>query len=156
MIVAALAVAVPATAAMGGASFDRVTGGGQVIFDSSGGAGNTIAFSARQVGEGADGEVQYVNREGGVGSAQRVVHGDVECLRVDGNRAEIAGRWNDEDGTPFHILVVDNGPGGADDNYDIVTVTDVQDPTCDQDDDDDDGELRLARGNSTVYDYDAE
>jgi hypothetical protein len=94
--------------------------------------------------------VQYVDRAAGTGLAQAVVHGTVECLRVEGNRAEISGEWNDDSGA-FHILVVDNGEGAGDDN-DIVTVSDIDDPSCDEDDDDDDGELRLARGNAQVYD----
>ena len=149
--IAVLAV-VPASVAMGGSATDRVTGGGQVLIGERGGAGDTIAFTA-QDRETNKGQVQYVDREG---ASQTVLHGTVSCVRVDGERAEISGVWKAEDAGAFHILVVDNGEGVTASGEDIVTVTELDDPSCEEDDEDDDGETALARGNAQVYDADAE
>jgi hypothetical protein len=141
-------------AATAGSQTDRATGGGQVLVGTDGGAGDTIAFTARGTAEpgGARGQVQYVDRTGGTGIGQTVRHGTVSCLRVDGNTAKIAGTW-DQGGT-FQLLVVDNGQGAAADD-DLVTVQNAADPTCNQEDNDDDNQVALARGNAQVYDASA-
>ena len=46
-VAASFAVALPVAAAQAGSSTDRATGGGQTIFSTDGGAGNTIAFTAQ-------------------------------------------------------------------------------------------------------------
>jgi hypothetical protein len=152
----AVLVAVPATAALGETDRDRVTGGGQVLVSSDGGVGDTIAFTAQALVSGeeaARGEVQYVNREGGTGQGQEVLHGRVTCVTAEGTMAKIAGTWNNDAGD-FEILVVDNGEGALADD-DIVTVQPEEtSPQCDEDDDDDDGETALARGNAQVHDGD--
>lgn len=145
--VAALTVPLAATA---GSSYDRVNGGGQVLFDDDGiGPGNTIAFTARDSATGAVGEVQYIKREDGLGQAQQRFHGTVDCITVDGNMAKFAGTWDVQGGGTFEVLVADLGAGGND----MVTVQPNEtSPECDEDDDDDDGQTALARGNTTVYD----
>jgi hypothetical protein len=143
--VAALAIPIAASA---GSGTDRATGGGQVLIG-TGGAGDTVAFTAQGTSEAARGEVQYVDREGGTGVGQTVRHGRVSCLRVEGNTAKIAGTW--DQGGSFQLLVVDNGEGALAEN-DLVTVQNAQDPTCDEEDDDDEGPTALARGNAQVYD----
>src|SRR5688500_11548424 len=108
--VAVLAIAIPGIASAG-SSTDRATSGGQTIVDSQG-AGNTIAFTARGTVDAATGQVQYIDRTAGTGQAQVKFHGIVECLRVQGNTAELAGHERDSD-QPFNLLVVDNGQGAA-------------------------------------------
>jgi hypothetical protein len=137
-------------AASAGSDTDRATGGGQVLIGDRG-AGDTIAFTARGTEDAATGQVQYVDREGGTGQDQKVLHGTVCCLSVDGTLAKLAGTW--EAGGTFELLVVDNGEGAADDD-DIVTLQNDQPNDCSQDDDDDDANVALARGNAQVYDAD--
>jgi hypothetical protein len=144
--------------AQAGAPFDRVTGGGQTDVDTTnGGAGDTLAFTARNEKGGttdaAQGNVTYIDREGGTGQGQVVYHGTVECLVVDGTSAFLAGAFEGEGDLagPFQLAVQDNGEGG--DNTDAVTLTQVDTPTCDEDQHDEDAEGALARGNAQVYDY---
>ena len=147
VLVAALAAVVPATVALGGSGTDRVTGGGQVILGSRGGAGDTIAFTAQDTATNR-GQVQYVDRNA---TGQTTYHGRVACVEVSGNMAKIAGTWDKGKGT-FEVLVVDNGQGSAADD-DLVTVQpNDTSPQCDNDDDDDDTTTALARGNAQVYD----
>jgi hypothetical protein len=149
---AALAIPVVAEA---GSGRDRVTGGGQVLVSTEGGAGDTIAFTAQAVDSVRKGEAQYVDRTGGTGQGQTTYHGDILCIRVEGNKAKLAGTWRESDGGgSFQILVIDNGQGANSDD-DLVTVQNLQDPTCDDEDDDDDAQTALARGNAQVYDASA-
>ena len=146
------ALAIPMVA-QAGSSTDRATGGGQVLVSDDGGAGDTIAFTARGTAEAAKGEVQYVDRTGGTGQGQTTYHGDVQCLAVDGNRAKLSGTWRD--GGNFQLIVIDNGEGAGDEN-DVVIVQKMDDFNCsDEDDDDDDGQTALSRGNAQVYDASA-
>jgi hypothetical protein len=146
---AALMLAVPATIAFGGSATDRATGGGQILIGKS--AGHTITFTARGTADAATGQVQYINRAAGTGRSQVRRHGTVSCLRVDGNMAKLAGTWDQGGAGTFQLIVVDNGEGAAADP-DIVTVQNMQDPTCDDEGDDDDGQTELGRGNAQVYD----
>jgi hypothetical protein len=94
-----LVLAVLPLVAMAGSPNDRATGGGQNLVPSSGGAGNTVAFSAQTDSQGrTKGQFQYVDRGGtGTGQGQVVYHGVVTCLNVlgasgqKGGVAEIAG-----------------------------------------------------------------
>ena len=153
--VAVLAIAVPGFASAG-AAYDRATGGGQILVDTDGGAGDTIAFTARNTaasGDAAQGQVQVVDRTGGTGKGNVRFHGTVTCLRVDDNMAKIGGTITKTNGatTPFTLIVRDNGEGAAASN-DTIFLERVNDPSCDQDDSDDDGQAALARGNAQVYD----
>lgn len=147
LLVAALAALALVAA---GSPNDRATGGGQILVGDRG-AGDTIAFTAQEGRDGVKGQVQYVDREGGTGQGQTVLHGTVTCLTVEGNTATIGGLWRD--GGDFEIYVVDNGQGAAAE-ADIVTVnTEPSQVDCEQDDDEDDGDpIALARGNAQVYD----
>lgn len=140
--VGAILGATAASAAQG----DAATGGGQTMVGTKG-AGDTIAFTAKGTIDAGEGQVQYVDREGGTGKGQTVYHGTVHCLAVMGNVAKIAGTWND--GGAFGIYVEDNGEGR--DNNDIVTVLPGE-STCDFDDPEDEDKTALARGNVQVRD----
>lgn len=153
--VAVLAMAVPGFANAGSPN-DRATGGGQILVSSDGGAGDTIAFTARNTGGGdaAQGQLQVVDRTGGTGKDNVRLHGVVTCLRVDGTTAKLGGtitRASDGDTTPFTLVVQDNGEGAAAPD-DTILLERVATPDCDEDDSDDDGNTDLARGNAQVYD----
>lgn len=147
-VTVAAGTAVPVTA-MAGSSNDRATGGGQVLLGSN--AGNTIAFTARTTEDGADGRVTFIDRSAGKGQAQEKFHGIVNCLRVSGNYAEIAGTERDT-GEPFNLRVIDNGEGAAADDDMIQFDNSSTAPDCSEDDNDDDPQMDLARGNAQVYD----
>ena len=144
----AAVVAVPVTA-MAGSSTDRATGGGQILLGTKG-AGNTVTFTARGTEQAAEGRVTFIDRSGGKGQAQEKFHGIVQCLRVDGNYAEIAGEERDT-GKPFNLLVIDNGEGANAEN-DVVQFSQVDNASCANDDEDDDPQVALGRGNAQVYD----
>ena len=150
MTLAAAGAALALVAA--GSPNDRVTGGGQILVSEDGGAGDTIAFTAQEGRNGAvKGQVQYVDREGGTGQGQTVMHGTVTCLEVEANTAILAGQWRD--GTDFEIHVVDNGEGVTAEGEDIVTVdNEPTDPNCQEDDGENEDPIGLARGNAQVYD----
>lgn len=124
---------------------DAATGGGQVLIGSRGGAGDTIAFTAKGTMDSGTGQVQYVDR---AEDGQTVFHGTVSCLAVAGNVAKISGIWTD--GGTFGLYVEDNGEGAAADD-DVVTVLPGE-TTCDFDEPDDDAKTALARGNAQVRD----
>lgn len=126
---------------------DAATGGGQVLVGTNGGAGDTIAFTARGTADQGTGQVQYVDREGGTGQDQTVTHGTVTCIAVDGNVARIAGVWTD--GGTFGLYVEDNGEGQ--DASDVVTLM-PDEMSCDFDAPDDSDKVALARGNAQVRD----
>jgi hypothetical protein len=149
----------------------KVTGGGQLIdLSTESGAGDTIAFSAQsqgEEGEAAKGQFQYIDRTGGTGQAQEVIHGTVTCVVVystgDGGMAVIGGE--SRAGEPFRIDVTDNGQGGSED--DMVSVRrgaeafDGSDPQdgmpgvssdtalCDMEQED--ADRLLGRGNVTIH-----
>lgn len=149
MTLAAAGAALALVAA--GSPNDRVTGGGQILVSDDGGAGDTIAFTAQEGRNGVKGQVQYVDREGGTGQGQSVMHGTVSCLEVDGNTATLAGQWRD--GGDFEIHVVDNGEGATAEGEDVVIVdTEPTDPNCQEDDGESRDPVALARGNAQVYD----
>jgi hypothetical protein len=124
---------------------DAATGGGQILVG-TGGAGDTIAFTAQGTTDAARGQVQYVDRAGGTGQGQTVVHGTVDCIDAQGNVARIAGTWRDGGG--FGLYVQDNGNG---DGTDIVALTPPNDTNC-ADDPEDENRTALARGNAQVRD----
>ena len=142
--VAGAALALSGASAFAGQE-DAATGGGQILVGTEGGAGDTIAFTAQGTTEAAKGQVQYVDRDGGTGQGQTVMHGTVECIDVQGNEARIAGTWRD--GGSFGLYVQDNGEG---DGSDMIALTpDLTDCAEDREDDDPTG---LARGNAQVRD----
>jgi hypothetical protein len=145
----------------------KVTGGGQILTDGqTTGAGSTLAFTAQQEAAPAEGvltpakgQVQYVDRSG---DTQIVRHGYVTCLEaVEGQGIEgaayIGGYWT-ERGNPkapeseldiFEIYVEDNGEPNQ--GNDMVAVSMVSSPDCEEDDENDDP-TALARGNAQVWD----
>ena len=130
------------------APFPLVNGGGQTLADDqSTGPGDTIAFTAKGIGEdgAAQGQVQYVDRE--ADAAQQVQHGTVSCLVVTGNTARLAGTWSD--GSDFEIFVEDNGSNAE--TADQVAVYDVDTQNCEDDDEETDDPTALARGNVTIH-----
>ena len=149
-VVAMLAMATGATA---GSRTDRATGGGQILISSTGGAGDTIAFTAQGTATAAKGQVQYVDRTGGTGQGQTTYHGDVACLVVDDNIALIAGTWRD--GGNFQLYVEDNGEGALEDDDIVVVVPVAEEPGCDEDQTEEEDQTALARGNAQVYDASA-
>lgn len=143
--------------AQAGSPRDRATGGGQTLVG-TGGAGNTIAFTAQNRDGGSEsfatGQVQYIDRSVGTGQDQVRSHGVVSCLIVTGNTAVIGGTWTKGDRTGnFEIQVVDNGEGVAASN-DVITIDDVaKNADCSRDDNDNETpDAELARGNAQVYD----
>jgi hypothetical protein len=149
----AAALSLLAAPALAGATYDRATGGGQTLVG-TGGAGNTIAFSAQNTADGAKGEVQYIDRSGGTGQAQVQSHGVVDCLSVTGNTAVIGGHWTSGERTGvFEIKVVDNGQGAAASN-DVITIDSAaKNNDCTRDSNDNNTpSADLARGNAQVYD----
>jgi hypothetical protein len=152
--IGALAVPLIATA---GSPTDRATGGGQILIDQKPGngvgAGDTIAFSAQQVsGTVARGQVQFVDRTGGIGKDQVKEHGEVFCMAMMGaNVAEIGYDPRGDADDVDQLYVIDNGAPGQG-GTDMIFVDDNPETPCDfQDDSDDDGEVALARGNVTLY-----
>ena len=144
--VAALSSAFLVTGSATAGQQDAATGGGQILFSTDGGAGNTIAFTAQGTAEAAKGQVQYVNREAGTGQSQVVQHGTVTCIDVQGTIARISGTWRD--GGAFGLYVQDNGEGSAAENDVVTVVPGVSD--CDFDDPDE--FTALGRGNAQVRD----
>ena len=132
----------------------KVTGGGQTLAGTSGGAGNTIAFNARGNADDADGQLQFVDRTGGRGQDQVVRHGLVDCVVVhsatdDGGEATIGGVFRDT-GERFTLDVIDMGEGR--DAGDVVEFRDTQAVECaERDEEDDEPEIELARGNVQVH-----
>lgn len=156
---AVLALGSSASAQGPGDPFDKVTGGGQVIINNNfQGAGDTIAFTARELtpsGPAARGQVEYLptaSQSGPIISAGRW-HGSVNCLVVDSDQtATFAGRKTQGNDLPFfRISVVDNGPeGGGNQGEDLIFLEESEDP-LDCEDDADADEQTLARGNLTVH-----
>jgi hypothetical protein len=152
---AVLSLAIPSLASAGSA-YSRATGGGQILVSSEGGAGDTIAFTARNTTTDTDdarGQLQVIDRTGdGTGKDGVRIHGEVTCLQVTGNVAKIGGTIaRDSSGNTdgFTLVVEDNGQGAE--GTDMIAFQRVSDPTCDREDGDDDGSTELARGNAQVY-----
>ena len=160
------ALALP-SAAFGGSSTDRATGGGQILLGTDGkGAGDTIAFTAKGAGPTATGQIQYVDRnrtdENGDPIAQQSQHGEVTCLRVEGNQAwiEAAFRDGDDDNSDPDLktlYIEDNGEGSKAPEPDVVVFVEY-DPAADCNDDEPEAkdQLYLGRGNVQVYDASAQ
>lgn len=150
-LVAALAVGL---VTMGRASSAfKVTGGGQTTVSTTG-AGDTIAFTAQNTGDGTDarGQIQYIDRE--EGRVVGIFHGTVTCLRaVDAGEqgaAQFAGVWTSQGEGPFEVYVEDNGEPNH--GADQVFLTREEPGDCAEDDpEDDDGETALGRGNVQVH-----
>ena len=148
-VVALLAMA---TGANAGSSNDRATGGGQILFSTDGGAGNTIAFTAQETATGAKGQLQTIDRSGGNGQDQVKYHGTVSCIVVTANTAKIAGVLKHGTGGNFNLYVEDNGEGANAAGADMIFLdTMAPDPTCDFEDPEDSETEVLARGNVQVY-----
>lgn len=130
----------------GAAGESKATGGGQVLVGTKG-AGDTIAFTARGNSVSAEGQIQYVDRDGGTGKGHTTYHGSASCIDVAGNVARIAGSWSD--GGTFQLYVEDNGEG-ANAPDDVVTLM-AGEATCDFDEPDDEDKVALARGNAQVH-----
>lgn len=141
-------------------STTKITGGGQTLVPSTGGAGDTVGFNA-QVRDGvASGQFQYVNRAGtGTGQAQQVAHGTVTCAAVfesvageSGGVAAFGGQLRD--GRAFRVDVTDDGQG--DKGSDMILVRTGDDAEgdneglCDEDDAPDQAPA-LDRGNVTIH-----
>jgi hypothetical protein len=139
----------------------KITGGGQTLVPSGGGAGDTVGFNA-QVGDDGSvkGQFQYVDRTGGTGQGQSVAHGEVTCAAVfsrpegggSGGVAAFGGQLRD--GTAFRVDVTDNGSGAG--STDFILVRTGQDAEgdneglCDEDDAPDSAP-ELDRGNVTIH-----
>jgi hypothetical protein len=151
-IVAVLAAAFGVSAISSANNGDKATGGGQVLFSTDPGAGNTIAFTAQDTGGPQDkGQVQFIDRSGGNGQDQVKFHGVVECIEVDGNTARISGREKSS-GDPFQLATMDNGePNMGNDMIEMNTM--AQEVTCDPNEfEDGSPDFSLARGNVQVTD----
>ena len=133
----------------------KVTGGGQSFgFEAPvSGAGDTIGFNAQSAPtmdneQAAKGQVQYVDREEGKQVAN--IHGVVECLRVEGDRAVIGGRIT-RGGTEefFQLDVLDSGQ--EDRGTDMVVFQELAtEPACDEQREFDEDPV-LARGNVKIH-----
>lgn len=158
--VLALAIAGTGTGSAAPAT-TKITGGGQTLVPSSGGAGDTVGFNA-QMDEAGDvkGQFQYVKRNGtGTGQAQEVMHGEVTCAAVfdstpgeSGGVAAFGGELRD--GTAFRVDVTDNGQGAQGSDMILVrTGADAEGDEpglCDEDDAPDSAPV-LNRGNVTIH-----
>jgi hypothetical protein len=144
-VVAGVVVALAVPALAGAASENKVTGGGQFLVPTDGGAGSTIAFTAQGTADGAKGQIQTQDRSG---DAKVNRHGTVDCVAVTGNTAKIAGTWRN--GDFFHLYVEDNGQGSKATGADgLVLDYDADDNACDFDTPDETSDL--GRGNIKVH-----
>jgi hypothetical protein len=130
----AAALALPAAAVVADPPRDMALGGGQLVLKPDQearpgeGPGDTITFSAQQRPEGgiaADGEVQFVDFHGALaGRAHSTFHGKVFCMRVDGNKAEIAwrARTQPDSGPIDELVVIDNDEGLLGEEDDLIFI----------------------------------
>jgi hypothetical protein len=143
-----------------------ITGGGQVIADTSEpttGAGDTIAFVARQTGtedtaNNADGSLQVVNTSEARANQRPsiIFNGEVTCIRgpedgQDGSVARFGGVRRAGDGPAFFVVdVVDTGDENR--GTDMIEFRETESP--DPCEDDEDGTrlngTTLARGNLKI------
>jgi hypothetical protein len=143
--------AFPLTAEAGSGT-PRATGGGQILFSTDGGAGNTIAFNAHG---GADpkGQLQRIDRSAGNGQDQVRFHGVVDCYRpISANSAEFGGYNRDDPGDRWTVVVTDNGEGANATGADMIAYEDTAMDMCEEDNNDNSSSLALGRGNVQVYD----
>jgi hypothetical protein len=125
----------------------KATGGGQIIVGTTGGPGDTIAFTAQPDGSGATGQVQFVDREDG--QIVEVFHGVVSCFEsVTSNSARFAGNWTNQGVGTFEIFVEDNGEPNQ--GADMIFIDQASPPDC-EDNEDDDEPVGLGRGNIQVH-----
>jgi hypothetical protein len=135
-----------------GSGTPRATGGGQILFSTDGGAGNTIAFNAHG-GAVPKGQLQKIDRSAGNGQAQVRFHGVVDCYRqISANSAEFGGYNKSDLGDRWTVVVTDNGEGANAAGADMIAFEDTAMDACAEDDDDGDASLELGRGNVQVYD----
>lgn len=150
LFVLAFAV-VPASVAVAESDGLKVTGGGQVIAGGSAGPGDTIAFTAQQVGteESPDGgfpargELQVQNRQAGNGQLKQRFHGVVTCITEviddDGNRFVRFGGYQKVRGQTtaqaFTVDTADNGEGSGASGSDMIYFRqrDPGDQPCEED-----------------------
>jgi hypothetical protein len=140
----------------------KITGGGQTLVPSGGGAGDTVGFNAQVDADGnVKGQFQYVNRNGtGTGQGQQVAHGEVTCAAVftrpdEGGAGGVAAFGGTlRDGTAFRVDVSDNGAGaGTSDMILVRTAADAEgdnEGLCDEEDAPD-SLPELNRGNVTIH-----
>ena len=157
---AILALAIPAAIANAGSGTPRATGGGQILIGEKPGnglgAGDTISFTAQDRASNL-GQVQYVDRSGGIGKNGVTYHGTVSCFELVGtNAAKMAGTWTNgpHTGDHFNLYAEDNGEGVNASDSDMIFIDSMVDTDeCgDFDTPDEDDQLDLARGNVQVYD----
>lgn len=148
-LASALMLAVPLVAEAGSGT-PRSTGGGQILFSTDGGAGNTIAFNAHG-GAAPKGQLQKIDRSAGNGQSQVRFHGVVDCYRViNSNTAEFGGFNRDDPDDRWTAVVMDNGEGAG--ANDMIAFEDTAMDACQQDNNDGSNSMDLARGNVQVYD----
>lgn len=178
--VLALAIGATGVASAEKPSGFKVTGGGQIVTDGSGGgAGDTVGFNAQEIAgdrdDAARGQFQYVPRGESTNESAPAEksHGVVTCLLSGGEamaneEAEEDGEYNealtegsarfgghlrDDPATFFTVDVTDNGQGGnAEDDLILVRIT--AEPCADNpEDEEEDAEdlLRLGRGNVKIH-----
>ncbi len=143
----------------------KITGGGQTLVPTTGGAGDTVGFNAQVDDAGnVKGQFQYVDRTGGTGQGQTVQHGTVTCATVftrpDGGGAggvAVFGGLLRDGVTPFRVDVTDDGQGNKGSDMILVQTGDAardgsddgeDRDLCDQEDED---SLDLSRGNVTIH-----
>lgn len=150
-LASALLLAVPLVAEAGSGT-PRATGGGQILFSTDGGAGNTIAFNAHG-GAAPKGQLQKIDRSAGKGQAQVKFHGVVDCYRpISANSAEFGGYNRDDTADRWTAVVTDNGEGANATGADMIAFEDTAMDACEEDNDDGDSSMDLGRGNVQVYD----
>ena len=150
-LASALLLALPLVAEAGSGT-PRATGGGQILFSTDGGAGNTIAFTA-QGGAAPKGQLQKIDRSAGTGQSQVKFHGVVDCYRViSPNSAEFGGYNRDDPADRWTAVVTDNGEGVNATGADMIAFEDTAMDACDQDNNDGSNSMDLGRGNVQVYD----
>ena len=138
---------------------DKMTGGGQILFSTDGGAGNTIAFTAQGTNTVAKGQVQFIDRSAGNGKSKVKFHGVVDCVETGGNFGVASGYKKgtpvadqDDPANRFLLRVVDNGQGQ--DPNDMIQFDRNTTDTCGPAEDDDEPSMELGRGNAQVRDGD--
>lgn len=129
----------------------KITGGGQTDVGASG-AGDTIAFTARETATGANGQVQYIDRTDG--ETEAIFHGTVTCIEAvdagDDGAGFIAGEWRHEEEAYFTIYLEDNGEPNQ--GNDLIIIDELAtSPECSDEEPDDDDKASLARGNVQVH-----
>ena len=154
LVIAGLAVLAITTGSATAGNGDKVTGGGQVIFDEGDVKASTIAFTAQGTTETAKGQIQFIDRSAGGGQDAVKYHGVVDCLEVTNNYGVIGGYKKRTGGNRFVLRVVDNGEPNQ--GADLIQFdNETEDNACGDDEDDAAPEFSLARGNAQVRDGDS-